>query len=308
MPLIEYTAKKFNPIHTRIIEQANEIIQAYRKQGFSLTLRQLYYQFVSRDLFPESWADKATGSTNNERSYDKLGSIISAGRRAGLVDWDAIVDRTRNLVELSTWDSPSDIVVACSRQYRVDFWREQSSRPEVWIEKDALIGVVEGVCNRFRVPYFSCRGYTSDSEIWAAGQRLARHARGGHKPYVIHLGDHDPSGIDMSRDIGERLTMFARREIPVKRIALNMPQVLELNPPPNPAKVTDSRYETYRDEYGDESWELDALTPVYIANLIENEIQTLIDPAAWEDTEAEENNARERLQGAARWLEDQSAA
>jgi hypothetical protein len=76
------------------------------------------------------------------------------------------------------------------------------------IEKDALVGVIEDVCRQWDVPYFSCRGYASQSEMWGAGQRLLERIRSGRKVQVIHLGDHDPSGLDMSRDIRERLATF----------------------------------------------------------------------------------------------------
>ena len=221
-----YVAKNFSPASLDVIEQANEIIAEYLDQGFRLTLRQLYYQFVARALIP-----------NTQRSYKRLGSIVSDGRRAGMIDWDAIEDRTRNLRSLATWNGPEEIVGACASQFRIDRWADQPCRVEVWIEKDALIGVVEGICEEWRVPYFSCRGYTSDSEIWGAAQRLAAHLSNGQRALVLHLGDHDPSGIDMTRDIRDRLALFGETDkITVKRIALTMEQVDSTGPRPTPPK------------------------------------------------------------------------
>lgn len=281
MPLMTYAPKRFSTTREIIIGRAIEIIEAYAEQGYDLTLRQLYYQFVSRNWLPDSWADEETGSTNNERSYKKLGTIISDARRAGRIDWNAIVDRTRNIHNPPIWKSPAALVSACAARFDVDWWQRQRYRPEVWVEKDALLGVIEVACGPFHCPYFSCRGYTSDSEMWSAAQRLVAWHSKNQTPVVIHLGDHDPSGIDMSRDIREKLSLFAGRKIEVKRIALNMEQVREHNPPPNPAKISDSRYRKYEKEHGDESWELDALNPDILSGLIEAAVAELIDEDEW---------------------------
>lgn len=296
MALICYEDKKFTPASLKLIESANTIIMEYQLQGFDLTLRQLYYQFVSRDLLP-----------NKQREYKRLGGIVNDARLAGLIDWDAIVDRTRNLRKLAHWESPADIVEACAKQFRVDKWSNQKTRPEVWIEKDALTGVIEGVCNDLDVPYFSCRGYTSQSELWAASQRLLNYCRGGQQPLVIHLGDHDPSGVDMSRDIKDRLELFMRHhnifyKAKVLRIALNMDQVQQYDPPPNPAKLTDSRAEGYVQEHGDDSWELDALEPKVLVDLIRATIEEHRDEDAWQERVDEENEAKRRLEEVAEEL------
>ena len=146
-----------------LIGHANEIIGEYQALGFTLTLRQLFYQFVSRP---------ALGLANTFDNYKKLGRVVTDARRAGLIDWDALEDRTRNVRSLPTWDEPPEIIGACANQYREDIWSSQPYRPEVWIEKDALTGVIEGVSEEFRVPWFSCRGNVSDSEMYAAGKRL----------------------------------------------------------------------------------------------------------------------------------------
>lgn len=270
-----------------IIETANEIIDEYAEQGFQLTLRQLYYQFVTRDVIP-----------NKQSEYKRLGSIINDARLAGLVDWSAIEDRTRNVRSVSAWSSPQEIMEAVAGQYREDLWLEQSFRPEIWIEKDALVGVIAPVCERYRVPYFACRGYTSQSEQYAAGKRFAAHREAGYTPIVLHLGDHDPSGLDMTRDNADRLAMFAREDVHVKRLALNMDQVEAYSPPPNPAKDTDARFAGYRNTFGDESWELDALSPTVIDALISEALDELIDRGFWEGAVDGERTRREDLQSA----------
>jgi hypothetical protein len=269
-----YEEHRFHPKTLALIEKANAIIDEYEVQGYDLTLRQLYYQLVARAIIP-----------NNQRSYKRVGSTMSNARRAGLVDWSSIVDRTREIKDRSHWDNPKQVIAAAIYTYFRDRWIGQDFRPEVWIEKDAVIGVISGVCRELDVPAFACRGYVSDSEMWSAGERMRRHRHKGQAPVVLHLGDHDPSGIDMTRDIRDRLDLFSEQPVEVVRLTLNMGQIIEYNPPPNPAKVTDSRYEGYQIMYGTESWELDALEPSVLVDLIRTKLESMIDKPAWADVE-----------------------
>jgi hypothetical protein len=283
-PFICYEDRKFGPARLKMIEQANEIIEAYRAEGYDLTLRQLYYQFVSRDLIP-----------NKQSEYKRLGNLISEARRAGLIDWDAIVDRTRNLKSLGSWEEPAAIIKEDSEVFRLDLWEQQPYYVEVWFEKDALMGVFERVAQSLRVPFFSCRGYTSDSEVWSAAQRLAAKSDADKELVVLHFGDHDPSGIDMTRDIEDRLSLFGAVGVDVRRLALNMPQVRQYRPPPNPAKETDSRFQGYRTLFGNKSWELDALEPSVLAELVRSEITSLLDDEQWASDVERERKARAEL-------------
>lgn len=291
MPKIAYIEKNLGTATLGVIAQANDIIVEYQEQGFSLTLRQLFYQFVSRGLVP-----------NTQRNYKRLGTIISNARRTGRIDWDSIEDRTRHVRELSHWGHPKDILRSAVESFRLDKWKNQPWRPMVFIEKDALIGVIEAVCEEFDTPYFSCRGYVSDSEMWRMGMRIVRHGQEkagffqGQSTMLLHLGDHDPSGIDMTRDIIERLSLFARLDLfQVKRIALNYEQIERYKPPPNPTKLSDSRAENYIREYGNDSWELDALDPKVISELIREELTELLDDDLWTETLSKEENYRGQL-------------
>jgi len=288
VPRIQYISKRFSPGSREIVDRANEILREYKQQGFVLTLRQLYYQFVARDLLP-----------NSQKSYNQLGRIINDARLAGEVDWDSLVDRTRNLRSLEHFMGPEDALHKLAGWYHIDMWKNQECRPEVWIEKDALVGVIEGVCQELDVPFFSCRGYTSQSEMWVAGRRARQCFANGQRPYIIHLGDHDPSGIDMSRDIEDRLTTFAEQPVEVTRIALNMEQVLQYNPPPNPAKVTDSRARDYIAKFGPASWELDALQPQDMIQLIRDVIGDVTDPVVWASDFRDEEEVTDKLQNLA---------
>lgn len=293
MSRIAYTEQKFRQESLAVIEHANRICAEYRTAGYDLTLRQVYYQFVARGLLP-----------NSDRSYKRLGSIVNDARLAGLIDWNYITDRTRFLRSASYWSSPSSIIEASAQQFKRDLWTEtdQRFRPEVWVEKDALVGIVGRVCDELQVPYLSCRGYVSQSEMWSAGRRMGEHDQSGLTPIVIHLGDHDPSGLDMSRDIEERLSLFAETPIEVQRIALNMDQIEQYNPPPNPAKLTDSRGAGYVDLYGTESWELDALEPTVLTDLIRDAVEPYIDRSAWDEGADVDQEQRYRMESVAgRW-------
>jgi hypothetical protein len=288
-----FIERKFSVGSVAIIDQANTIIAAYQEQGFTLTLRQLYYQFVSRDLI-----------ANRQSEYKRLGSVINDARLAGRLDWDAIEDRTRNVRRHSFWSSPANIIESAASGYAEDLWQGQDCRIEVWIEKDALIGVVEPVCARYRIPYFACRGYSSQSEQYAAGKRFKRQIQRGVTPVVLHLGDHDPSGMDMTRDNADRLAMFAREGVEVRRLALNWDQIQQYGPPPNPAKETDSRSGPYIERFGDKSWELDALEPTVIDQLIEDAVEEHLDRDAWDEALAEEDRNKATLDAVShRWDE-----
>lgn len=299
MPKIQYKSFNFRSATLAIIEDANVIIADYQAQGFDLTLRQVYYQFISRDLFPDSWIDPRTGSKNSEKSYDKLGGILNDARLAGLIDWSAISDRTRYLRSDSYWTTPQSIIRSAAYGYNLNKWIGQEYRPEVWIEKDALVGIISGICFDLDVPYFSCRGYVSQYEMWVTGQRLLEHIDNEQVPYIIHLGDHDPSGMDMTQDIIKRLEMFTDSsegsDFILKRIALNHSQVLQYDPPPNPTKLTDSRANKYIDEFGMECWELDALEPSVIVALIQDEIFGVRDDDILDEVIEQEKREKEEL-------------
>jgi len=297
MAKICYVPKTFSEQSLATISISNHILEEYADQGYDLTLRQLYYQHVARGLI-----------ANKDSEYKRLGSIINDARLAGLIDWSYITDRTRNLRQNAHWDSPEDIIKACAGQFQYDKWAEQSDYVEVWVEKDALVGVLEVACKPIDVPFFSCRGYTSQSEMWAAAMRLLSKVNAGKDIHVIHLGDHDPSGIDMSRDIEERIRLFINHHSAralgefVSRIALNMDQVEQYNPPPNPAKLTDSRCAGYIERFGDESWELDALEPSVLNTLITSTVSEYRDIDLWDEAVERENLSKAALDKCAdRW-------
>lgn len=283
MSKILYVDKDFNDEHMDIIDKANEIIEEFQEDGMDLSLRQLYYQFVSRGLF-----------INDTKMYKRFGSIIGDGRLAGLIDWEAIEDRGRNLQRNNHWDNPGQVLQTAYQSFQLNHWKGQDFHIEVWIEKEALIGVIAPICEELDVPYFACKGYVSLSEMWNSAQRLIEASEDGQDPVIIHLGDHDPSGMDMSRDIYDRQRTF-RSSIQLERIALNMDQIEEYGPPPNPAKLSDSRSNSYVSEYGYDSWELDALNPLTLRELIRNTVESYRDENIYGEVIAQEIEHKDTL-------------
>lgn len=284
MPKIEYVQKNFRSDSLNLISRINGVITEYERQGFGLTLRQVYYQMVARAIIP-----------NNERSYKNLGNLISDARLAGLIDWNAIEDRTRNLRGNSHWSSPGSMIDSAAYSYHLDHWKGQEYYVEVWVEKDALVGIVGQICGRLDVNYFSCRGYVSQSEMWGAARRLKSRQDAGQYIVLLHLGDHDPSGKDMSRDIVERIQTFETYDFTFKRLALNMEQIEIFNPPPNPTKLSDSRATGYIEDYGYECWELDALEPQMISDLIKENVELYRDESLYQKVLKQERKEKDLL-------------
>lgn len=280
-----FLPKKFGADALAMIEKVNAILAEYEAAGYDLSLRQLYYQLVSRNIVP-----------NTERSYKNVGNLVSDARLAGLIDWRMIRDRGRVTETNAHWNNPGEIVLAAARQFRINRWKTQPSYVEVMVEKQALEGVLIPVCQELDVPFTANKGYSSSSAMYEASKRYLEAKRDGKELYVLYLGDHDPSGIDMTRDVDDRLALFLRTSgIEVKRLALNMDQIEQFNPPENPAKMTDSRASDYVAKFGESSWELDAIEPKTLAQLVRDAVEALIDDDAWTEAMGRENKMREEL-------------
>lgn len=282
-----FVEKKFSASSLALIKTANRIVGEYNRMGFRLSLRQLYYQLVARDYIE-----------NTVQSYKRVGVIISDARDAGLVDWNAIEDRGRTPILPNEWENPAEIVRAAAHGFRVNRWIGQTNYVEVMVEKDALSGILRPVCSEYHVRFTANKGYSSSTAMYDAGRRFLEQGDDGKNLYLIYLGDHDPSGIDMTRDIRERLYLYGEwieGNLEVIRIALNMDQVEAWQPPRNPAKETDSRFAGYRDKFGDDSWELDAVEPRTLASLVRDNITDLIDQDQWAKIQKMEKEMRDEL-------------
>lgn len=293
-----FVEKSFGLSARNMLANIEDILESYAGQGYDLSLRQLYYQLVSKNLI-----------VNSEKSYKNLGSLVSDARLAGLIDWDMIKDRGRETVENPHWQDPANFIEVVAPQYRFDLWRDQPNYVEVMVEKQALEGVLIPVCRRYDVPFTANKGYSSSSALYEASKRFVERHEQGKELYVIYLGDHDPSGIDMSRDVEERLDLFVKTStlrcdeihpnkpsaVEMKRVALNMDQIRKLKPPENPAKLTDSRADGYISRFGHSSWELDAIEPRQLATLVSNAIESVMDRERFDANEAKMKRDRDLL-------------
>jgi hypothetical protein len=258
---------KANKIQLALV---NSILDEYKKDGYVLTLRQLYYQLVAKDIIP-----------NNDKEYAKLSSLLKKGRMSGVVDWSAIEDRVRRPQEPYWAHNPADAINDIIESYRVNRMKNQPINVEIWVEKDALSNVLYRVSSKYGIKLMVNRGYSSISAMYEAYKRL------NDNDVILYFGDHDPSGLDMIRDVQERLEEF-NLFVQVLPVALTMEQINEFNPPPNPAKISDPRAGWYIENYGDTSWELDALPPKELIRLCEEHVLLHIDLDIYEQNLAQE--------------------
>lgn len=333
---IKFREVKLSAANRERLKMINNIIAEYQRQGYVLTLRQLYYQLVSRDVIP-----------NKQTEYSKLSNLLKEGRMAGIVDWDAIEDRLRQPDKPAEFESPRDILDAAINQYRKARQQGQPYHIEVWVEKDALSGVLKRVTRVYGVPIMVNRGYSSASAMFDSYQRFLEAFENNQKVVVLYLGDFDPSGVDMIRDIKTRIDEFIvgseevqnlyevdydsdeyrdifkhlydkgydsgvcdefaaktyleskakekAEDFEIKPIALTLEQIREFNPPPNPAKITDPRAKDFIARYGGTSWEVDALKPEVLNNLLEENIKALLDIDKYEAILTQEKKDKARL-------------
>lgn len=280
-----------NKENTLKLDGVNEIIEEYKQQGYRLTLRQLYYQLVSRDIIP-----------NMQSEYAKLSRLLVKGRMAGMVDWNAIEDRLR-VPFLPYWvNDLADAMNDTIKQYRLNRQEGQRVYIEIWVEKDALSGVLRDVVLDYHINFVVNRGYSSCTAMYDACKRFEREMLndgdilGGKDLVILYLGDHDPSGLDMIRDIRNRLEEFCI-EAEIIHVAITQEQIEMYNPPPNPTKITDPRFKHYIQSHGTTSWEVDALEPRVLNQLIREKIESLIDMELFQEKLEQEQRDKEKLAG-----------
>jgi hypothetical protein len=277
---MQYKQINFRPDSLAKIELANEIINSY--DGLKLTLRQLYYQFVTRNAIP-----------NKEAAYKNLGSLISDARLAGLLDWEAIEDRVRTPKIQHQYNDLKDLVEAALYSYRLPRWKGQDWYIELWCEKDAVSNILAPMASKYHIVQMVNRGYSSQSAMHDTAERFLEQDEAKSKA-LLYLGDHDASGEDMVRDIRERLAMFGVVVL-VLKVALTFAQVKKYNLIPNPAKLTDTRSKAYIKKFGNESWELDALPPDELHEMIEQAILKVLDVDKYNGVIEQEKSDKETL-------------
>lgn len=288
MSKIRYETRPFNDANSGVVTTAGNILEEYARQGYRMSLRGLYYQFIRRDLFPESWRDKLLASKNVQKNYKRLSTLMTDARVSGLIDWAHIEDTTRDTQGGDFgYLNPAERISMMPDGYQITKWDGQPEYVEVAVEKEALLSIVGRPARRWNVTAMACKGNPSTSSVHEMAQRLKRIERTGRKTTLIYLGDHDPTGLDISRDVQDRLVLF-RSSCTVDRIALNYDQITD-DLPPSPAKLTDSRTSAYVEEFGEDTWELDALEPAVLNQLVEDAILARLDMGLWNERVRQEN-------------------
>jgi len=298
--------------YKQLIPIVNEILDQY---DFALTVRQIYYRLIS---------DPYSLFENTRSNYTGFDTILTRAREREEIDWRRIEDRTRQSIggegEINN-ETPEEFLRAyvwtlknCWSYYDKKMWLRQQNFIEVWVEKDALSSLISQACKEYRVLVFPSRGYSSFTKVKEGIQRLHKNTIiisnpdepsdpwGGSLPshtnkptYVLHLADHDPSGLGMTQDLKNRFAKYDADFINVERIGLNIDQVRQFDLRPNPVKRADSRTAEYVQRFGTDCWELDALPPNELQKLIITEIERYIDPEAWEATKEEINEGKREI-------------
>jgi len=278
------------------VHAVNKVINEY---DFRLTVRQIYYRLVSPpfQLF-----------SNSLRSYKNLIRILTKARERGDVDWTRIEDRRRHTSEgESGYDSVEDYLKSWANaldnlglHYNRKRWTAQHKIVQVWVEKEALASLFEQATAPYGVVVFPTVGYSSLTMFMEALQQFQRTEK---DIVILDYRDHDPSGVDMTRDVRDRLAKYAgilcyddvAERLEIKRVALTIDQVRSLGLSPNPTKKADKRSPAYIAQYGDQCWELDAYPPDQLRQLIEDAIRGEIDLGAWDRVGEESASERAKL-------------
>jgi hypothetical protein len=215
------------------------------------TVRQVFYQATVLGIVEKT-----------EAGYDRVQRDLVALRRAGRLPWRCIDDNTRWRHHPRSFRSPADALRETANLYRKDLWADTPDHVEVWLEKDALAGIVGEVTGEFDVPLYVARGYSSITYLHTAAGAIRED---GRPAYVYHLGDFDPSGVNAAAKIEQSLREFAPdAEIHFERLAVLPSQIEELGLPSRPTKASDSRSKGF----GAISVELDAIDPRQLRSIV----------------------------------------
>jgi len=261
-----------------LLEKIITIVTDYQDMGIKLTGRQLYYQLVAMDFIP-----------NALEIYKRISKFATDGRYAGMVDWDAIEDRGRVSHKHAEWNSIKELIKTALYSYRLPRWEGQEYYVEILCEKQALESVLKPIADKWHVRFGYNKGYTSASSMYELSKRVKDKMYDGKQAVILYFGDHDPSGLDMIRDIETRMVEFLTKGdspldithvedmFTVHPLALTKEQVISANPPPNPAKFSDPRAKEYVEEHGEVSWELDAIDPKSLQSIAERGVLLYLD-------------------------------
>jgi hypothetical protein len=210
-----------------------------------------------------------------------------------MIEWDWIVDEAREFERTPSWNDPEHFARSVSRQYRRDFWDQQSVRCEVWSEKGTLRGVLAPVLDEYGVGFRVMHGFGSATVVHDIADD-----GDGRELVALYVGDWDPSGMYMSeRDLPERLEKYEGDHVTVDRIALIKKQLTGLPSFPATDKRKDPRFKWFVENYGNRCWEIDALDPNTLRAVVEEKIKALIDWDEWNRCATVNKAEQESLRG-----------
>lgn len=274
-----------------------------------MTVRQLFYALVINGIIEKT-----------EAEYKQLVCRLTKDLRlSGELPWEWLVDNTRWMHKPRTYAGLHDLLAQGARSYRRALWdpATNSNYCEIWLEKDALTGVLYDVTSEFDVPLMPCRGYPSLSFLRQGAESIAQEimARGGEggwgTAHIYYFGDYDPTGVDISRNIEVRLRQFVfeilanaygedseewvyhavARHLLFARVAVNQDQIASMGLPTRPTKRSDPRAAAH----GDESVELDAILPDQLRQMVRECLERHVDPVQLEDLARTEEFERQTL-------------
>ena len=257
----------------RLLERVQEIIKSY---DFALTLRQIYYQLVAKQIIP-----------NQQSYYMKLSRLCVIGRDEGILPEDAFADRLRQIDKPDSYLDLDDFMDTVKDAYRKDKWQNQAAYIEIWTEKDALRSVLTEITYSYDVNLMIVRGQVSRTAIYESYERFAKKIDEGKDCFLYYAGDFDPSGLSIYSSLVKRIRKHGNtgKYITFERVALTPAQIEEYNLPSDPAKRKDPNYKRFIDEYGDGVVELDSLPPDVLRNLIKECIEGRLDRGLFEQAQ-----------------------
>jgi hypothetical protein len=246
-----------------------------------ITVRHLFYRLVGLNVIEKT-----------EKEYKLLCYHLARWRKDDLIPWDSFTDSTRWHICPPMFDGVADALQRTRETYRRNLWTTQPYYVEVWVEKDAIAGVIAGVTRQFGVPLFVCRGFASLSSQYSASTTFKNVQAKGKEVIVYHLGDYDPSGHSAADAIENTVANVFDCEIEFKRLAILPEHISQFDLPTRPVKQSDSRARNWT---GTECVELDAMPPNELRWIVENAISDCIDDYEWEQMQKIERAERETL-------------
>ena len=246
-----------------------------------MTVRQVFYQATVRGVVPKT-----------EKGYQLVVADLCRLRESGILPYECLVDNTRWAIRPQTFTGVADALNSAAKHYRKSLWHDADCQVQIWIEKDALTGVVSGVTSKYDVPLRAARGYSSKSFTYDAAMDLGQY---DVPIYVYHFGDYDPSGVNAAEKIDETLRELAPdADIHFERIAVTEDQIDLWNLPTRPTKQTDSRARRFG---SDVSVELDAIEPELLRRLVERVIRRHITDRRYHELMKQEAAEKRQITG-----------